>query len=70
MSKPEDVRLYAILARKSPRAVLFRRGPSKRVLLISRDTSEEVARPGTDSAHFKVMAEISERHEIRVRGTG
>jgi hypothetical protein len=41
MSRPEDVRLYAILARKSARAVLFRRGPSKRVLLISWDTSDD-----------------------------
>lgn len=31
--KPQ-VRLYAILARKAPIAVIFRRGPSKRVLLV------------------------------------
>src|SRR2546430_12168249 len=34
LSRPSDVRLYAILARNAARAILFRRGPSKRVLLI------------------------------------
>ena len=40
-SRPENVRLYCILARDAPRAVLFRRGPSKRVLLVSWDTSND-----------------------------
>lgn len=34
-------RLYAILARESSRAVVFRRGPSKQVLLIAWDTSTD-----------------------------
>lgn len=36
MDKPPQtaVRLYAILARKAPLGVIFRRGPSKRVLLV------------------------------------
>ncbi len=36
-----QVRLYAILARRSPIAVIFRRGPSKSVLLIRWDTSND-----------------------------
>jgi len=36
-----SVRLYAILARRSPLAVIFRRGPSKQVLLIRWDTSTD-----------------------------
>ena len=32
--KPSQVRLYCILARAAPLAVVFRRGPSKRVLLL------------------------------------
>ncbi len=35
------VRLYAIIARKSPIAVIFRRGPSKSVLLIRWDTGKD-----------------------------
>jgi hypothetical protein len=46
MSKPSKpgVRLYAIFAREAPRAVIFRRGPSKHVLLIlwNTDTDEFV----------------------------
>lgn len=38
---PSQVRLYAILARRSPLAVIFRRGPSKQVLLIRWDTSND-----------------------------
>lgn len=41
-----QVRLYAILARKSAKAVVFRRGPSKQVLLISWDTSNDTFKPG------------------------
>jgi hypothetical protein len=36
-----SVRLYAILARKSPVAVVFRRGPSNNVLLIKWNTSDD-----------------------------
>jgi hypothetical protein len=36
-----QVRLYCILARKSPLAVVFRRGPSKRVLLIQWNTETD-----------------------------
>lgn len=36
-----QVRLYAILARKAPRAVIFRRGPSDRVLLIGWNTETD-----------------------------
>lgn len=36
-----SARLYAILARSSPRAVVFRRGPSKQVLLIAWDTAAD-----------------------------
>lgn len=39
-------RLYAILARESPLAVLFRRGPSNSVLLIKWDTSNDTFEPG------------------------
>ena len=41
-----STRLYVILARKSPRAVIFRRGPSKQVQLISWDTERDVFTPG------------------------
>lgn len=40
------VRLYAILARKSPHAVIFRRGPSKSVLLISWNTDDDTFEHG------------------------
>ena len=40
-STPSHVRIYAILARKAPLAVVFRRGPSKNVLLIKWDTSND-----------------------------
>jgi len=36
-----QVRLYAVLARRFPIAVIFRRGPSKNVLLIRWDTSHD-----------------------------
>jgi hypothetical protein len=39
-------RLYAILARRSPVAVLFRRGPSKQVLLIRWNTNDDSLLPG------------------------
>lgn len=38
--KPQ-VRLYAILAREAPIAVVFRRGPSKRVLLVLWQTDSD-----------------------------
>jgi hypothetical protein len=38
---PSIVRLYAILARKSPEAVIFRRGPSKSVLLVKWNTAND-----------------------------
>ena len=43
-SPKSAVRLYALLARKAPLAVVFRRGPSKRVLLVlwRTDTDEFV----------------------------
>ena len=41
-----QVRLYAILARKSPNAIVFRRGPSKQVLVISWDTSKDTFQQG------------------------
>jgi hypothetical protein len=46
MSRPQDVRLYAILARDAPRAILFRRGPSKQVLLIAWDTERDTFEEG------------------------
>jgi hypothetical protein len=36
-----DVRLYVLLARESPAAVVFRRGPTKQVLLLSWDTATD-----------------------------
>lgn len=36
-----QVRIYAILARRTPQAAVFRRGPSKSVLLIRWDTSND-----------------------------
>lgn len=41
-----SVRLYVLLARKSPLAVVFRRGPSKQVLALVWDTSNDVIRSG------------------------
>ena len=38
---PSQVRLYGILARRSPTALVFRRGPSKQVLLLRWDTSSD-----------------------------
>jgi hypothetical protein len=43
---PGSVRLYAILARKSPQAVIFRRGPSDRVLLIRWNTDDDTFENG------------------------
>jgi hypothetical protein len=45
-SIPSSVRLYAILARTSPLAVIFRRGPSKSVLLLKWDTSNDTFEQG------------------------
>jgi hypothetical protein len=39
-------RLYVILARKSPVAVVFRRGPSKQVLMLSWNTESHEFRVG------------------------
>src|SRR5215468_4161014 len=39
---PAQIRLYAILARKGPFAVVFRRGPSRSVLLIRWNTHTDV----------------------------
>jgi hypothetical protein len=43
---PTSVRLYAILARKSPVAVVFRRGPSNSVLLIKWNTPDDTFEHG------------------------
>ena len=40
------IRLYAILARKSPLAVVFRRGPSKSVLLLRWNTADDTFEHG------------------------
>ena len=40
------VRLYALVARQARRALVFRRGPSKQVLLLSWDLEREVVRKG------------------------
>lgn len=44
--QPSDVRIYAILARKSPLGVVFRRGPSRNVLLIAWNTSDDTSESG------------------------
>lgn len=41
-----SVRLYVLLARKSPLAVIFRRGPSAQVLTLMWDTSDDTIRRG------------------------
>ena len=46
MSEVAAARLYVLLARESPAAVVFRRGPSKRVLLLSWDTETDELREG------------------------
>jgi len=46
MSAGAGVRLYAILARAAPSAVVFRRGPSKQVLLVSWRTDTDEFREG------------------------
>lgn len=46
VNRPTDVRLYAILSRKSPHAVVFRRGPSKRVLLCRWNTLDDTVEEG------------------------
>jgi hypothetical protein len=43
---PRSVRLYAILARHSPEAVVFRRGPSNRVVLIRWNTEDDTFETG------------------------
>jgi hypothetical protein len=44
--KAPSVRLFVLLARRAPRAVVFRRGPSRQVLLLSWDTARDVLTPG------------------------
>lgn len=44
--KPPSVRLFVLLARGARRAVVFRRGPSKQVLLLSWDTATDAMTPG------------------------
>lgn len=39
-------RLYVILAREAPIAVIFRRGPSKRVQIVKWDTATDTFTPG------------------------
>ncbi len=46
MSIEPKCQLYAILARRSPRAVIFRRGPSKLVRLIAWDRKRDTFEPG------------------------
>jgi hypothetical protein len=41
-----DVRIYALLARSAPRAVIFRRGPSKKVLLLGWNTATDEIEEG------------------------
>lgn len=41
-----SARLYVLLARKSPLAVIFRRGPSSQVLTLAWNTSDDTIRPG------------------------
>ncbi|MBV9495383.1 MAG: hypothetical protein JOZ54_14135 [Acidobacteria bacterium] len=40
------VRLFGLIARDGPRAVIFRRGPSKRVHLVSWNTDTDAIEPG------------------------
>ncbi len=44
--KPQTARIYVLLARKSPHAVVFRRGPSKQVLMLTWDTAKHEFRSG------------------------
>lgn len=44
--RPVPARLFIIFARKSPSAVIFRRGPSKWVQLIKWDTKTDIFEPG------------------------
>lgn len=46
VTRPPSTRLFAILARKAPVAVIFRRGPSKRVKLIKWDTQYDTFEHG------------------------
>lgn len=46
MIKAPPCRLYGILARKAPRAILFRRGPSKQVQLIGWETDTDTFKHG------------------------
>ena len=49
MARPNqagNIRLYALLARDAHRAVVFRRGPSKQVLLLSWDTAKDLIEDG------------------------
>jgi len=45
---PSPGRLYAILARRSRLAVVFRRGPSRRVLLVAWDRADDSFKPGQE----------------------
>jgi hypothetical protein len=44
--EPVPARLFMVFARKSPMAVIFRRGPSKWVQLIKWDTKQDIFDPG------------------------
>lgn len=46
LEQPPHARLYAILARNSSFGVVFRRGPSKKVLLIDWNTSDDTFQTG------------------------
>src|SRR5689334_10667690 len=46
MSSKPSTRLYVLLARKAPIGVVFRRGPSKQVLLLSWNTETHEIRKG------------------------
>jgi hypothetical protein len=45
-SPKPSTRLYVLLARKAPIAAVFRRGPSKRVLLLTWNTETHEVRKG------------------------
>lgn len=46
ISKPQSPRVFAILARDAPVGVIFRRGPSKQVLLIKWNLEDDSFEPG------------------------
>lgn len=45
-TQPSQVRLHVILAREAPFGVVFRRGPSKDVLLVGWNTDDDTFQPG------------------------